>query len=88
MLGCNYDHAATAVSMLLLYKLMSGSVQDNFITVQSLASLLSVSPSSVYRLVASRSIRFYRVGGSVRFTKAGIDEYLAKICVEPVRQKI
>lgn len=40
------------------------------------AAILGVSVATVYRLVESRSIPFFRVAGSLRFDRADVDRYL------------
>ncbi len=48
------------------------------------ASMLRLSKASIYRLVETRSLPFYRVSGSLRFAKKDLDEYLSRGRVEPI----
>lgn len=50
------------------------------------ASMLRLSKASIYRLVESRALPFYRVSGSLRFSKNDLDEYLARGRVESILQ--
>jgi len=49
-----------------------------FLTTEQLARLLSLSKTSVYRLISSRSIPFYKLGHNIRFWKNDVLEYLEK----------
>lgn len=55
-----------------------------FQTVDELALMLHVSKTTVYRLVESRQIPFYRVSGSLRFSYEDIQSYLHKNRFGPV----
>ena len=57
------------------------------LTLVQLAELLQVSKSTVYRLVEQREIRFYKVGGCLRFDKKDILDYLERNKVEAIRLK-
>lgn len=45
-------------------------------TVDELAEILCVSKVTIYRLVESRKIPFYKVKGSIRFSENDVLEYL------------
>ncbi len=52
---------------------------DDIYTVKSLAKLLNISNSKVYKLVENNEIRYSKpTGGKIYFTKADVDEYLLK----------
>lgn len=58
------------------------------LTVKQAAELLGVSPSLVYSLIASRKLRFCRIGngrGRLRVPEDAIEEYLAR-CTFGVRE--
>ncbi|MBU4216670.1 helix-turn-helix domain-containing protein [Patescibacteria group bacterium] len=46
------------------------------ITTDQLAGMLSISKVTVYRLVESRQIPFYKIKGSIRFNKDDVLKYL------------
>ena len=48
------------------------------LTIKDVAGLLKVSVASVRRLQQGRHLPFIKVGGSVRFAKSDIIEYLKK----------
>lgn len=52
-------------------------------TINQVAEILAVSKITVYRLVESRKIPFYKIKGCVRFAEADILDYLGKTRVEP-----
>ena len=62
----------------------SGSEID-LLTVQEVAELLKVSPTTVRRLQSDRRLPFIKVGGSVRFAKNDIVDFVRKMRVEPIR---
>ena len=67
---------------------MGGDEQDSAIqllTIKEVAELLKVSPTFVRRLQQGRHIPFLKIGGSVRFSKNDIVEYLKKARVESIR---
>lgn len=47
-----------------------------FLTVQEVASLLRVSPMTVYRLIKSADLPAVRVGRSFRVRDSDVDQYL------------
>ncbi len=49
-----------------------------------LSELLSVSKTTINRLVGKRIIPFYKVGGSLRFERSEIMEYLKDNRIEPI----
>jgi len=62
----------------------SGLTPNKLITPDGLADILNISKASVYRLIASRKLPFYKVGGSLRFSIDDIDKYLGGVRVEPI----
>lgn len=62
----------------------NGSVLNKLITPDGLADILSISKSSVYRLIEGRKLPFYKVGGSLRFKIVDIEKYLGEARVESI----
>jgi excisionase family DNA binding protein len=54
------------------------------LTIAEVAEFLKISESTVRRLQQRRLIPFFKVGGSVRFTKSDLVSYLEKQRVETV----
>ncbi|MCX6154105.1 MAG: helix-turn-helix domain-containing protein [Candidatus Kapabacteria bacterium] len=52
------------------------SNSDNLITPAELASQLSISMATVYRLIETRKIPFYKIGGSLRFKQDDVEKYI------------
>jgi len=48
------------------------------------ASFLRISRASLYRLVDTRQIPFYRVGRGLRFSEEDLQKYLAGNRIEPI----
>lgn len=49
------------------------------------ASLLGVSKTTLYRLVARRVLPFYRISGVLRFDHRDVEKFIARGRVEPVQ---
>lgn len=66
--------------------MMSSNERDQIelLTIKEVAKLLTVSMSSVRRLQQGRRLPFIKVGGSVRFTKDDILDFLKKQRVEAI----
>jgi len=64
-----------------------GSTAQNLITPDELAKLFKISKSSIYRLVDSRVLPFYKVGGNLRFSITDIDEYLGNVRFESMQKQ-
>jgi excisionase family DNA binding protein len=56
--------------------------KNKLLTIKQVAEMLSVSVTSVYRLIYSRSLPFYKIGGVLRFNSADVDVYLQQARVE------
>ena len=54
------------------------------LTIKDVAELLKVSQTSVRRLQQGRHLPFIKIGGSIRFAKCDIAEYLEKMRIEPI----
>ncbi|MBL7057806.1 helix-turn-helix domain-containing protein [Patescibacteria group bacterium] len=63
---------------------MIDSINENLIRPEELAKLLNVSKTSVYRIVESRAIPFFKIKGSLRFEKSDIADYLKSNRVESI----
>ena len=57
------------------------------LTPDELADMLKISKPGVYRLIAQRQIRFYKVRGSIRFDKNDVVSYLEQNRVELIGLK-
>lgn len=61
--------------------------QQNLIellTIKEVADLLKISQMSVRRLQQGRHLSFIKVGGSVRFAKSDIIDYLKRNTIAPI----
>ena len=62
-----------------LAKTMSSSPADNAImTIGEVADYLKVTERTIYRLAGAKQIPAFKVGGSWRFSKAGIDGWIKR----------
>lgn len=62
------------------------STTDNLITPRELSDLFKISKASVYRLIGKRVLPSHKVGGSLRFSKRDVEEYLNRVRIEPIRK--
>lgn len=67
--------------------MITDSILDNLITPNELSKLLKISKSSVYRLVDTRTLTFYKVGGNLRFSRKDIESYLNVSKIEPIQKQ-
>ncbi len=54
------------------------------LTPPEVAALLRISRATLYRLVESRRVPFYRIGGVLRLDRRDLVEYLARQRVNPI----
>jgi excisionase family DNA binding protein len=60
------------------------SNKTELLSVDQLSTLLNISKTSVYRLVSSRSIPFYKIGHNLRFKKDDVINYLENNYIESI----
>lgn len=85
VIQCKSPQSLKALPVLHFNKLINGdSTTNKLMTPNELAEFLDISKSSVYLLVETRKLPFYKVGGSLRFRMNDIEEYLKKVRVEPI----
>lgn len=53
-------------------------------TPNELGKLLNISKTTVYRLIDSRKIPFYKIKGSIRFAENDVVKYLEENRIEPI----
>lgn len=75
--------------ILLLNKSMNndsnaGSSPKLILNTRELAEFLNISKQTVYRLIEKRQIPFSKVGGSLRFNRESILEFMESNRVEPI----
>jgi len=51
---------------------------DSYMTLKEVAELLKLSEKTLYRLVQQGDVPAFKVGGSWRFRRADIEEWIAK----------
>ena len=72
-----------AFSTTHLAKTMPSSPADNAImTIGEVADYLKVTERTIYRLAGAKQIPAFKVGGSRRFSKVDIDEWIKKQSLE------
>ena len=57
--------------------------EDEILTVGQVAYFLKVADRTIYRLAAAKEIPAFKVGGSWRFRKADIDDWIALQAIKP-----
>ena len=60
---------------------------DKLLTKAEVCEVLSVSPSTLDRLIGEKALPVYRVRGCVRFRRSDLEAYLARI-LEPARPAV
>lgn len=60
------------------------SNKTELLSVDQLSTMLNISKTSVYRLVSSRSIPFYKIGHNLRFKKDDVINYLENNYIESI----
>ena len=58
------------------------SSDNSIMTIGEVADYLKVTERTIYRLAAAKQIPAFKVGGSWRFSKADIDEWIKKQSIE------
>ena len=56
---------------------------EEILTIWQVAEFLKVTDRTIYRLAAAREIPAFKVGGSWRFRKADIDDWIALQAIKP-----
>lgn len=54
----------------------SNAIEDRLLTVDEIAAYLGLKPQTIYNKVSQREIPFEKVGKSVRFRRATIDQWV------------
>jgi excisionase family DNA binding protein len=65
--------------------IINNETEAKLLTIKEAAAFLKISATSVRRLQQERYIPFIKVGGSVRFCRSDIMEFLQKRRVEAIR---
>ena len=55
------------------------------LTPKDLAVFLNVSNTTVYRIIESRKISFFKINGSIRFKQKDIEDYINNNRFEPIQ---
>lgn len=56
-----------------------------FLTVREIATILNVSPSSVYHLLQAKEVNFYKIGRSVRIGEEDFNKYLEENKIDEIK---
>lgn len=57
---------------------MPTSNDDEFLTIKQVAELLKVTERTIYRLAAAKQIPAFKVGGTWRFSRAEINQWIQR----------
>jgi len=58
------------------------------LTIDGVAEMFNVSKTTVYRMVQSRILPFYRIGGNLRFDEREMLGYLERQRVAPIEERL
>lgn len=61
-----------------LFQMVSPLRVQEILTIKELAAHLKVNERTIYRLASAKKIPAFKVGGSWRFSKADIDEWIQR----------
>lgn len=75
-------HVALLVSVTVALEGMSVSEPDAVLTVAEVSEYLKMAESTVYRLAKEHKLPCRKIGGAWRFSRRGIDEWLAQAPVD------
>ena len=67
---------------ILAIPMATKSSDNSIMTIGEVADYLKVTERTIYRLAGAKQIPAFKVGGSWRFSKADIDEWIKKQSVE------
>jgi len=65
--------------------LNADNLKEMFLTPDEFARVLKVSRTTIYRIIDSRKMPFYKINGSIRFKKDDVEEYIAGSRFEPMK---
>lgn len=65
-------------------KQMNYRKSSHLLNIYQTAQRLSISKGTLYRLIDKRKIRFYKIGGSLKFRLEDIEEYIDSCCIEAI----
>ena len=54
---------------------------SNLLTISEVSRTLGIAERTIQRFMGGKKISYYKMGRSVRFSKAGIEEFLKKTCI-------
>ena len=63
---------------------MRAASKPSLLSVEQVAERLGVTPRYVGRLAAERRIRFFKVCHLLRFAEEDLDQWIQRICTEPI----
>lgn len=59
--------------------------KKKLLNIDEVAEYLNVSKPTIYRIVDSRQISFYKIRGSLRFSQEDIDKYLEQNKIDSIK---
>jgi excisionase family DNA binding protein len=62
-------------------------LMDNILTLEEVAELLRVSPSTIYRLLHNSKMPAFRVGSDWRFRQEAVERWVTQLTVKPADKR-
>lgn len=59
-------------------------ITNRLLKTKEAAHILAISEATLYRLTSNRKIFAHKIGGSIRFSKKDIADYLEKTGIKPI----
>ena len=71
----------------LAQPMSTGMIEDVILTIREVAAYLKVTERTIYRLAAAKQIPSFKVGGSWRFSRTDIDNWIQRQTAETIAEK-
>ena len=75
-------HYPVVVCSKLAITMSTSAREDEILTIKQVADYLKVTERTIYRLAAAKQIPAFKVGGSWRFSRADIDNWIKQQSME------
>ena len=74
-------------SFQLAQPMSTGAIEGVILTIREVAAYLKVTERTIYRLAAAKQIPSFKVGGSWRFSRTDIDNWIQRQTAETIAEK-
>lgn len=71
----------------LAQPMSTGAIEGVILTIREVAAYLKVTERTIYRLAAAKQIPSFKIGGSWRFSRTDIDNWIQRQTAETIAEK-